>query len=121
MKRSRITTDPDKVRDWINRSRKPLPSMSKRRRSNLVGRAEVRRVVTDRAGGRCEYAEIIPEVRCGFLPGRGMEVDELRGGSFRSSEWLDPDRCRLVCPVHHDWKSANNRDLLSRLGVQLEG
>ena len=121
MKRSPIRTDPAKVRDWIERSRKPLPPLSRKRRSDLKRRTEVRQIVKDRAGNRCEYADIIPEVACGFRPGRGMEVDELRGGSHRVSEWLDPDRCRFVCPVHHDWKSAHKRVVLSRLGVDLDG
>jgi len=77
----------------------------------------VRAEVGARAGWQCEYRDVIPEVECGWLPGRGLEVDELRGGSFRASEWLDADRCRLTCPVHHDWKTANKREVLRRLGV----
>jgi hypothetical protein len=108
--------DPLKTLEWHQRSRKALAKVSAKRRADLGRRTEVRNEVIARAGGQCEYAAIVPEVACGLLPGRGMEVDELRGGSYRVTEWLDPDRCRLVCPVHHDWKTAHKRELLKRLG-----
>jgi hypothetical protein len=104
-----------KARDWQNRSRKSLKPVSAKRRAAFSERDRVRQAVFDRAGGRCEYASVVPEVCCGLLPGRGIEVDELRGGAHRVSEWLDVDRCRLTCPVHHDWKTANKRELLARL------
>ena len=114
-RRTPLRADPDKQREW-QRSSGALARVSGKRRAQLSERASVREQVIARAGGQCEYADVIPEVACGFLPGRGMEVDELRGGSRRGSEWLDAERCRLACPVHHDWKTAHKRDVLRRLG-----
>lgn len=63
----------------------------------------------ERAGFACEAKEVVPEVRCQFYPPDrpGLEVDERRGGSFRSTEWLDPKSCQALCPAHHDWKHAH--------------
>jgi hypothetical protein len=94
-----------------------LSAVSRKRKAQAGQRVQVREIVAERAGGRCEYAPVIPEVPCGMLPGRGMEVDEMRGGSYRSTEWLDPDACRYTCPVHHDYKTAHKRTVLSRLEV----
>ena len=114
-RRTPLRADPDKQWEW-RRSSRALARVSGKRRAQLSERASVREQVIARAGGRCEYADVIPEVACGMLPGRGMEVDELRGGARRGSEWLDPERCRLTCPVHHDWKTAHKRVVLRRLG-----
>lgn len=115
-RRTSLRADPDRTRDWQDRSRQPLPPVSRRRRGQLPERQTVREQVTERAGGECEYRDVIPEVPCGFLPGRGMEVDEVRGGSHRQAEWLDPDCCRYTCPIHHDWKTEHKREVLRRLG-----
>lgn len=91
--------------------------MSKKRRALLARRAEVRQVVLvrDRV---CQAAVFVPEVACGFLPGRpGLEVDELRGGSRRATEWLDPEDCQAICPVHHDWKTDHKKLYLTRRGI----
>lgn len=116
VRRTPLRADPAKQMAWQRRSRTALARVSERRRAQLSERDRVRDAVWARAGGRCEYADVVPEVACGMLPGRGMEVDELRGGSRRGSEWLDPDRCRLTCPVHHDYKTAHKRVVLRRLG-----
>jgi len=115
-RRTALRADPLAQLEWQRRSRKALARVSKKRQAQLGDRKRVRDVVWARAAGRCEYAEVVPEVACGMLPGRGMEVDELRGGSRRGSEWLDADRCRLTCPVHHDYKTAHKRTVLRRLG-----
>lgn len=89
--------------------------VSKKRRAQADQRTDVRRAVLAAAGHRCEAIDLVPEVRCGDLPGRtGLEVDELRGGSYRVTEWLDPAACQAVCPVHHDWKTAHKREYLHR-------
>ena len=65
--------------------------LERRRLEQQDERDECRRIVLARAGGRCEYEGAIPEVRCGFLPGRRqLEVDELRGGSYRSMTMRRP-------------------------------
>lgn len=121
MKRSGIRRNPDRIREWLDRSRRPLPPVSRKRRDQLPTRQQVRRQVEARAAGVCEYRDVIPEVACGMLPGRGMEVDEVRGGSYRQAEWLDPERCRWVCPVHHDYKTSHKREVLRRLGLDEYG
>lgn len=103
-------------RTELARGTKRLPPRSARRDAEAEQRAEVRAVVLARAGNRCQWAEVVPWVRCGWLPGRRqLEVDELRGGSYRSTEYLDPDRCRAACPRHHDYKTAHKREALALL------
>ena len=102
----------------MKRSR--LAPVSARRQAQKARRAEVVAEVHERAGGRCEYADVVPEVECAsywWSSRPPLEVDELRGGAHRSSEWLDPEQCRLTCHAHHDWKTENKRELLKRLGL----
>jgi hypothetical protein len=94
------TTDPEP------KVRKTLPQVSARRRSEAKAREVCREIVLARAGRRCQYRVLWPDVPCGWLPGRyGLEVDEIRGGSYRSQEHTDPDRCRATCAVHHELKT----------------
>lgn len=80
--------------------------ISKKRRAQMPLREETRAAVLLRAKGQCEYRLAIREVECGFLPGRyQLEVDELRGGSWRNTEMVDPGACRLACPRHHQAKT----------------
>lgn len=106
--------DTDKAREFADRRfRTPLPVKSARRQEQDAERAKVVAEVLRRAGAKspadlsaCQYRAIVPEVECGWLPDRRrLEVDELRGGSHRAIEWLNPDACRAVCPVHHDVKT----------------
>jgi hypothetical protein len=126
--------DPDKARTWRERSvaryrqnarergpRAPLSPMSAKRRTLLPERSELRQRALQRAGDRCEMAEIVPEVRCAFYGGRGLEVDELRGGAYRSTEWLDLDRVAVGCPAHHDWKTDHKREFVRRWESHLGG
>lgn len=100
------------------RKRKRLPPMSDKRRDEAPEREACRVEVLRRAGGRCQYEQVVEEISCGFLPDRcGLEVDELRGGSFRAIEYLDPDACRAVCPKHHDHKTAHKNEVLGRLAI----
>lgn len=95
-----------------------MRSMSARRRSEQAERAKVREIVIERAGGECQYAEVIDWVSCGTLPDRsGLEVDELRGGSFRSTEYLDPEACRATCPRHHEYKTSHKNEVLRLLAI----
>lgn len=111
-----LSRDPDKARafqqrgrkssgEWARRTRSRLAAQSDRVKEAAAERAKVRKVVAARAGWQCQYAVIVPEVACRFYGGRGMEVDELRGGAHRSIEWLNADACRLTCPAHHDVKT----------------
>lgn len=70
----------------------------------------------ERAGGRCEYAAVIPEVACGWLPDRvELEPDEIRGGAQRVTEMYDADSIRMACPCHHEWKTDHKSELVRRL------
>lgn len=105
-------------RSPLKRGTKRIPQRSQRRVDEQEARDECRRAVLARAGSRCEYEGAIPEIRCGFLPGRRqLEVDELRGGSYRSTEYLDPEQCRAACPKHHEFKTEHKRVVLARLAA----
>jgi hypothetical protein len=94
-----------------------LNKVSPKREDEKAEREQVRNQVIKRAGFQCEYAELIPEVHdCVFYPPdrSGLEVDEMRGGSYRCTEYLDPDACHAACPGHHDWKTANKREFIER-------
>ena len=99
------------------KKRKRVKPMSDRRRAELDDRAYCQREVRILAANRCEYAALWPDVACGWLPERTvLEVDEIRGGSYRAVEWTDPHRCRLTCPVHHDFKTATKtHELVERI------
>lgn len=103
-----------------------IPQQSaKRKAEQIIRTKEVRPEVLRRAGASgpgdlsaCQYRAVVPAVACGWLPDRRvLEVDELRGGSFRSSEWLDPDRCRAVCPCHHDYKTLHKDEVIDLLAI----
>lgn len=111
MKRSSgLVTDPDKLRAWQRRSRRPLPSQSRRRREERDEREDVREEVLDRAGYRCEADELVPEVTCS---GR-LDVDEVIPRGVNPGGHLDPDNCQVLCRAHHDWKHANPAEAVSR-------
>lgn len=104
-------------RSPMKRGTKRIPQRSPRRIAEQTARDECVAAVLARSGGRCEYQDVIPEVRCGWLPDRRqIEVDELVGGAMRSIEYLDPERCRATCPVHHEWKTSHKAEVLRRIG-----
>jgi len=95
-----------------------MKRISEKRLKQLEERKKVIETVKQRANNQCEYAHIIPEIPCATLPGRqNLEVDELRGGAHRCTEWLDPDQCKLTCPAHHDYKTNHKNEILHRLGL----
>jgi hypothetical protein len=98
--------------------RKPIPYKSVKRMSDSEKREQVRAQVLERAGGDCEYAGVIPEVRCASPDPRRpvIEVDEIRGWAYRCTEWLDPDRCMAACQAHHDAKTLMKQEVRRRLG-----
>jgi hypothetical protein len=98
--------------------RNPIKKISTKRASQLNERKKVIDQVKERANNQCEYADIIPEIDCDTRPGRkNLEVDELRGGAHRCTEWLDATQCRLTCPAHHDYKTNHKNEILDRLGI----
>lgn len=119
MKRSgRLRSDPAKTRAWQDRSRKRLPQQSDRRKAEQPERDATRQEVLRRAGWQCQYRDLVPWVRCATRPGRrDLEVDELRGGAQRSTEYLDPEQCRATCPAHHDYKTEHKHEVLGLLAA----
>jgi hypothetical protein len=99
------------------KARKSLAYRSKKTKEREPEREQVRKEVHERAGFACEYAAVIPEIPCGSpFPDRPrLEVDELRGGSYRSTEMYDPKQCRLTCQIHHDHKTEHKVEVLDRL------
>lgn len=99
------------------KARKRVKQISDTRRAAFDDRAYCCNEVRILAGGRCEYADLFPDIECGWLPERTvLEVDEIRGGSWRVVEWTDPHRCRLTCPVHHDEKTrTKTHELVARI------
>jgi hypothetical protein len=102
------------------KARKRVNPVSARRRAAFDDRAYCVQEVRILARGRCEYADLWPDVPCGWLPERTvLEVDEIRGGSWRVVEWTDPHRCRLTCPVHHDVKTdSKDHALVERIETE---
>lgn len=82
--------------------------MSAKARAQRRDRARVRAEALERAGWRCEAADLVPEVRCASRPGRGpLEVDERAARGVRPGSHLDPDLVQVLCPAHHDWRHAH--------------
>lgn len=87
-----------------------LNPRSAKRVAEEQARAEVRRLVRQRAGGRCEARDLVPEVRC-WGP---LDVDELEARGVHPGSHLDPDLCQLLCRGHHDWRHAHPTEALER-------
>lgn len=62
-----ITPNPEKVREWQQRSRKPLPAMSTARRAGTAERAAVRRAVFERDRWACQLKDRTPNDCHGVL------------------------------------------------------
>lgn len=91
-----------------SRARKPLPSKSKKTKSQEADRRRVRVEVLERDGYWCQVDGKIPGVRCGRVPGRAdLEVHEVVPRGRRPGGHLDPDNCVALCPVHHEWITGN--------------
>lgn len=86
--------------------RKPLPRQSAKARAKNAARAKVRRQTIERAGGRCEAALLVPQVRC-WSPDGQLDVDEKVRRSRRTDAALDLDNTQALCRAHHDWKELH--------------
>lgn len=97
MKRGQgLKSDPQKQREWQDRSRKPLPMFSSRRRAQRKERAVfVAMVLKHRP--MCEAR--LPMV-CAV---RTTDVNELQRGSGREDCWLDWDKVSSLCRGCHGW------------------
>lgn len=102
-----IQVDPEKVRAWQRRSRKPIPQVSARRLAERPEREAVRVEVLRRDGG-CRGRGILPG-RCGS-PWRGrppLEVHEVVSRGRWASGYLVAANCLTLCQVHHDWVTTH--------------
>lgn len=82
--------------------RRPLRSLSPKRRESLAERRRVRELVLARDGG-CVAAGLVPSVKCAGP----LDVDEIVPRGVRPGGELDPTNCQVLCRAHHRWKHAN--------------
>lgn len=54
-----------------------------------------------RAGGRCQLADVVPEITC-WGP---LDADEIAGRGRRPGGHLDVDNVQIACRAHHEWKT----------------
>lgn len=103
------------ARAWnstLPRSSKRIAARSDKRIAEENARAEVRRIVRERAGGLCEARDLVPEVKC-WGP---FDVDEIEARGVHPGAHLDPDLCQLLCRGHHRWKGDHPAEA-RRLGL----
>lgn len=83
--------------------RKRVNPVSAKRRRDYERRDEVRRIVEARDGWRC-WAHLIgwPGTCDTRGPRQDLELHETTPRGRDPQAWLDPDKCRLVCPAAHD-------------------
>lgn len=85
------------------RKPKGVNPVSKKRRRDFDRRAEVRRIVEARDGWRCYAHHIGWPGTCATRGDRhDLELHETTPRGRDPKAWLDPDKCRLVCPKAHD-------------------
>ena len=84
----------------MRRSR--LNPISKKRRSQLAERKQVREFVLARDNG-CVGAQLVTWVSCAGP----IDVHEVVRRSQDSTAWLNPDLCVSICRSHHDYCHAN--------------
>ena len=104
--------------DPAPKQRKRIAPKSKRVIDRQPERDACRAVVLERAGHCCQYAPIWPGLPCGspFTDRPQLEVDEVRGGSYRAADQYDPHWCRAACQLHHDIKTrSKTRALVARI------
>lgn len=112
-RRTRLRSDPVKTREWVDRTRKRLPSMSRKRRAEKRERDSfVAFVIKHR-----------PDCEAGLpwcCTKRSREVNELQRGPLREDCWLDYNRVTSLCSfgchawiTHHpDWAVRHGHQLL---------
>lgn len=105
MKRTRLKTDPDKVRAWQDRSRKALPRQSAKRRREAIPRAEVSVQARERDGG-CVARGLIPDHECAGP----LDAHERIPRSAWPGGHLVLSNVLTVCRRAHDWIDAHERD-----------
>lgn len=120
MKRSRLKSDPEKLRAWQERSRRKNPLRARRglrresrkqKETREYRRDVVRPIVVARDGEGCYAGNrgLLAEVRCrSTFPDRvQFEMHELLARSKWYAGARDPENIRLLCQAHHDYITHN--------------
>ena len=84
-------------------ARSNLKPQSDRRRGETSARKAVRDATIARVGGRCQAAQIVPEIDC-WGP---LDVDEVIGRGVKPGGHLDESNTQALCRAHHGWKHEN--------------
>lgn len=98
IRRTPLRSDPAKVREWQDRSRRALPTVGRRGRREAAAVAVFRRDVRANAAGRCQVAT--PACQSG--PHRGDHSHHVYP-SDRDAGVHDPTRGLYVCWAGHRW------------------
>jgi hypothetical protein len=110
-----LKVDPEKVKAWERRSRKPIPSRSSKRVRVDRERVKLKKSLMIAAGMRvdgsgdwrraCAGRVLLPEIECGIVT-RGrvtLEMHEV----VKRSRWRKGltvrSNCVLLCQAHHDY------------------
>lgn len=103
--------DPEKVRRWVDDSRRRtrLASQSRKRRAEARARRDVVAEVVARDGG-CVARDLVPEVEC-WGP---LDVDEVVSRGVRPGGHLDAGNAQALCRGHHEWRGANPAEARER-------
>lgn len=115
MKPSRINSDPAKVREWLNRSRRNLPRRSKKKREADKSKPEIRDAVFARDHYLCQMP-LSDEARVGggdrcFGPLTPHHIrKESQGGTYTF------DNLVTLCAFHNGWVE-DHPNLAHRLGL----
>lgn len=98
-----------------------LSPVSAKRAAERPLRDAVRAETIARAGGRCQLAALLPEIRCWHPDGPGaLDVDELASRGVAPGSHLDARVTIAVCRAHHDWRTAHPAEARA-LGIRITG
>lgn len=108
MKRSRIRTDPEKVRAWQERSRKALPRESRKRREAVKSHRAIREAVFARDRYLCRMPIAVGGPCVGPLTPHHVRKAS-QGGGYTVENLI------ALCRFHNDW-CEDEPDIAHRLG-----
>lgn len=109
----RLEADPERRREWRRRSAKPLPAKSERRASEKDHRTEL---VHEQLNAEPRCAAEIPY----FCTTWADEVNELKRGGQRATEYLIREHTESLCHNCHQWITVHP-DWARRHGHQVTG
>jgi len=82
-----------------------IKPFSKKRAGERDQRQKVIEETMRRSGGRCQAADLVPEVKC-WGP---LDTDEVVGRGVYPGAHLDADNTQTLCRAHHTWKHEHPR------------